>query len=150
MSNGTKSITIIVGNLGADPELKVMPGGDAVLNISVATTESWKDKETGKAVSETEWHRCVLFRHQAENAARYLVKGSKVWIQGRNRTRKWTDQQGTERYTTEIMVNEIQYLDKAPKSETQTSEKDTSDAQLPLHDAPEFSDEIPIDTSSED
>ena len=144
MSNGTKSITIVVGNLGADPELRYMPGGDAVLNISVATTESWKDKKPGDKASETEWHRCIIFRNQAENAAKYLAKGSKVWIQGRNRTRKWNDKNGQDRYTTEIMVNEIQYLDKAPENNSKKPEQDTPEAELPLQEAPEFSDDIPF------
>jgi len=144
MSSGTKSITIVVGNLGANPELRYMPGGNPVLNLSVATTESWKDKESGEKVSETEWHRCVLFRNQAENAAKYLAKGSKVWIQGRNRTRKWNDKNGNDRYTTEIMVNDIQYLDKAPKSEADPIEEETTTGELPLNDTPEFSDDIPF------
>ena len=143
MSNGTKSITIIVGNLGADPELKYMPGGDAVLNISVATTEKWKSKQSGESVLETEWHRCVLFRIQAENAAKYLTKGSKVWIQGRNRTRKWNDKNGNDRYTTEIIVKEIQYLDKAPSNDTENAVNDTPVTELPLNDAPEFSEDTP-------
>ncbi len=117
MSGGTSSMTIIVGNLGSDPELKYMPGGDAVLNISVATNLEWKDKQSGNKKSETEWHRCILFRAQAENAAKYLKKGSKVNIIGRNRTRKWTDQQSVDHYTTEIMVRDIQYLDRAPNSD---------------------------------
>jgi len=149
MSSGTKSVTIIVGNLGANPELKYLPSGDPVLNISVATTESWKNKETGEKVSETEWHRCVLFRNQAKNTAKYLAKGSKVWIQGRNRTRKWNDKNGNDRYTTEIMVNDIQYLDKVPKSEVepQPNEIETIEAineELPLTDLPEFADDIQL------
>lgn len=143
MSNGTKSITIIVGNLGADPVLRFLPGGDAVLNISVATTETWNDKNSGQAVSETEWHRCVLFRHQAENVAKFLKKGSKVWIQGRNRTRKWKDKNERDRYTTEIMVQEVQFLDKAPKEESQGEMQEANDAPK-LEEAPEFSDDIPL------
>ena len=144
MSNGTKNVTIIVGNLGTNPELRYMPSGDPVLNLSIATTESWKDKETGEKVSETEWHRCVLFRSQAENAAKYLAIGAKVWIQGRNRTRKWNDKNGNDRYTTEIMVNDIQYLDKAPKSEAEPREVESTTEELPLNDTPEFSDDIPF------
>jgi len=132
MSGGTSSMTIIVGNLGSDPELKYMPGGDAVLNISVATNLEWKDKKTGDKKSETEWHRCILFRAQAENAAKYLKKGSKVNIVGRNRTRKWTDQQSVDHYTTEIMVRDIQYLDRAPSSDNaNTPQADPVDQSAP-------------------
>jgi len=146
MSGGTSSMTIIVGNLGSDPELKYMPGGDAVLNISVATNLEWKDKQSGNKKSETEWHRCILFRAQAENAAKYLMKGSKVNIIGRNRTRKWTDQQNIDHYTTEIMVRDIQYLDKAPKdasSEGNASNASEALPQFPNDDIP-FDDDIPF------
>lgn len=94
----------IIGNLGADPEVRYMPSGGAVANISIATTESWKDKTTGEKKEQTEWHRVVIFGKLAEVAGEYLRKGSKVFIEGGLRTRKWTDQQGVERYTTEINV----------------------------------------------
>lgn len=94
----------IIGNLGADPEVRYMPSGGAVANLSIATTESWKDKATGEKKEQTEWHRVVIFGKLAEVAGEYLRKGSKVFIEGALRTRKWTDQQGVERYTTEINV----------------------------------------------
>lgn len=94
----------LIGNLGADPEVRYMPSGGAVANLSIATTESWKDKTTGEKKEQTEWHRVVIFGKLAEIAGEYLRKGSKVFIEGSLRTRKWTDQQGVERYTTEIVV----------------------------------------------
>lgn len=94
----------IIGNLGADPEVRYMPSGGAVANLSIATTESWKDKTTGEKKELTEWHRVVIFGKLAEIAGEYLRKGSKVFIEGGLRTRKWTDQAGVERYTTEINV----------------------------------------------
>lgn len=148
MSGGTTSLTIIVGNLGADPELKVMPGGDHALNISVATSVAWKDKQSGEKREETEWHRCVLFRSQAENAAKYLKKGSKVSITGRNRTRKYLDKESNDRYTTEIMVRDIQYLDRAPSSEDDNKPFDdptnTGQPAPPPQNFDNFDDDIPF------
>ena len=101
---------ILVGNLGADPESRFMPNGDAVVNIRLATTESWKDKSSGEKKELTEWHRVVFYRKLAEIAGQYLKKGSQVYIEGRLRTRKWQGQDGQERYTTEIEANEMQML----------------------------------------
>jgi single-strand DNA-binding protein len=101
---------ILVGNLGADPETRYMPNGDAVANIRLATTESWKDKATGEKKEITEWHRVVFFRKLAEIVGQYLKKGSAVYVEGRIRTRKWQDKEGQERYTTEIEANEMQML----------------------------------------
>lgn len=101
---------IIVGNLGADPETRYLPSGDPVTNLRVATTDSWKDKETGEKKETTEWHRIVLFRRLAEVAGQYLKKGSQVYIEGRIRTRKWQDKDGQERYTTEIEAEEMKML----------------------------------------
>ena len=101
---------IIVGNLGRDPEVRYMPNGDALCNVTVATTESWKDKNTGEKKELTEWHRVVFRRRLAEIAGQYLKKGSSVYIEGRIRTRKWQDKDGQERYTTEIEANEMQML----------------------------------------
>jgi single-strand DNA-binding protein len=101
---------ILVGNLGADPETRYMPNGDAVANIRLATTESWKDKASGEKKELTEWHRVVFYRKLAEIAGQYLKKGSAVYIEGRIRTRKWQDKEGQERYTTEIEANEMQML----------------------------------------
>ena len=101
---------ILVGNLGADPETRFMPNGDAVANVRLATTESWKDKSSGEKREITEWHRIVFFNRLAEIAGEYLKKGSSVYVEGRLQTRKWTDQSGTERYTTEIVADQMQML----------------------------------------
>lgn len=101
---------ILVGNLGADPETRYMPNGDAVANVRLATTESWKDKQSGEKREVTEWHRVVFYRKLAEIVGQYLKKGSSVYIEGRIRTRKWQDKEGQERYTTEIEATEMQML----------------------------------------
>lgn len=101
---------ILVGNLGADPEVRYMTNGDAVANIRMATTESWKDKASGERREMTEWHRVVFYRRLAEIVGQYLKKGSPVYIEGRIRTRKWQDKEGQERYTTEIEATEMQML----------------------------------------
>lgn len=101
---------ILVGNLGADPETRYMPNGDAVANIRLATTESWKDKASGEKREITEWHRVVFYRKLAEIVGQYLKKGSAVYVEGRIRTRKWQDKEGQERYTTEIEASEMQML----------------------------------------
>ena len=101
---------IIVGNLGNDPEMRTMPNGEAVANISVATSESWTDKNTGERREATEWHRIVFYRRQAEVAGQYLRKGSQVYVEGRLKTRKWQDQNGQDRYTTEIQGDVLQML----------------------------------------
>jgi single-strand DNA-binding protein len=110
MARGVNRV-IIVGNLGNDPEAKHSQAGAAITNITVATSENWKDKNTGEAQERTEWHRVVFFNRLAEIAAQYLRKGSKVYIEGSLRTRKWQDQQGNDRYTTEIVASEMQMLD---------------------------------------
>ena len=101
---------ILVGNLGQDPEVKYMPSGGAVTNISIATTDSWKDKSTGEKKENTEWHRVVFFNRLAEIVGEYLRKGSQVYIEGNLRTRKWQDQNGVDKYTTEIVAREMQML----------------------------------------
>ena len=111
MSRGSVNKVILIGNLGQDPEVRYMPNGGAVCNISVATTESWKDKNTGENQDKTEWHRVVMFRRLAEIAGEYLKKGSKVYLEGKLQTRKWQDQQGQDRYTTEIVADQMQMLD---------------------------------------
>ena len=103
-SRGVNKV-ILVGNLGQDPEIRYMPNGGAVANITLATSESWRDKQTGENKEVTEWHRIVLFGKLAEIAGEYLRKGSQVYIEGQLRTRKWQDQGGQERYTTEVLVN---------------------------------------------
>ncbi|WP_213993709.1 single-stranded DNA-binding protein [Sodalis sp. dw_96] len=103
-SRGVNKV-ILVGNLGQDPEVRYMPNGGAVANMTLATSESWRDKQTGETKEKTEWHRVVLFGKLAEVAGEYLKKGSQVYIEGALQTRKWTDQGGQERYTTEVVVN---------------------------------------------
>jgi single-strand DNA-binding protein len=110
MARGVNKV-ILVGNLGNDPESNELPSGGAVTNISVATSESWKDKKTGQQQERTEWHRVVFFNRLAEIANEYLKKGSKVYVEGSLRTRKWQDKQGQDRYTTEIVASEMQMLD---------------------------------------
>lgn len=110
MARGVNKV-ILIGNLGNDPEIRYMPSGGAVANITVATSEAWKDKQTGEQHDRTEWHRVVFFNRLAEIAGEYLHKGSKVYIEGSLRTRKWQDKTGQDRYTTEIVGNEMQMLD---------------------------------------
>lgn len=109
MARGVNKV-ILIGNLGADPETRYMPSGGAVTNIRIATSESWKDRETGERHERTEWHSVVFFGRLAEIAGEYLRKGSQVYIEGRLRTRKWQDRDGNDRYTTEIVANEMQML----------------------------------------
>jgi len=109
MARGVNKV-IVIGNLGNDPETRYMPSGSAVTNLSVATNESWKDKQTGEQKERTEWHKVAMFGRLAEIAAEYLRKGSQVYIEGKLRTRKWKDQQGNDRYTTEIVADEMQML----------------------------------------
>ena len=110
MSKGINKV-ILIGNLGADPEVRYMPSGSSVANISLATNDSWKDKQTGELQERTEWHKVCLFDKLAQIAGEYLKKGSKIYIEGSIRTRKWQDQSGNDRYTTEIVANTMQMLD---------------------------------------
>ena len=107
---------ILVGNLGADPETKYLPSGDAVANIRLATTDRWKDKASGEMKEATEWHRIAFFGRLAEIAGEYLKKGSQVYIEGRIRTRKWQDKEGQDRYSTEIVADTMQMLGSRPGS----------------------------------
>ncbi|MHB1541180.1 MAG: single-stranded DNA-binding protein [Steroidobacteraceae bacterium] len=109
MARGINKV-ILIGHLGADPETRAMPSGSSVANLRIATTESWRDKQSGEQQERTEWHRVALFGRLAEIAAEYLRKGSQVYIEGSLRTRKWQDKQGNERYSTEIIGNEMQML----------------------------------------
>lgn len=102
---------IIVGNLGADPDMRYMPNGEAVVNISVATSETWNDKHTGEKREKTEWHRIVAFRRLGEIIGQYCKKGSKIYVEGRLQTRKWQNKEGVDQYTTEIIADQIQMLD---------------------------------------
>ncbi len=111
MSKGTVNRVTLIGCLGADPEVKYMPSGDAVATIRVATTESWKDKQTGQQTERVEWHRIVFYKRLADIAGEYLKKGSKVYIEGSLRTQQW-EKNGEKRYTTEVIGNEMQMLDR--------------------------------------
>lgn len=110
MARGVNKV-ILIGNLGKDPETRFMPSGGAVTNITLATSESWKDKQSGQMQERTEWHRVVFFNKLAEIAGEYLKKGSKVYVEGSLRTRKWQGQDGQDRYTTEIVADQMQMLD---------------------------------------
>ena len=110
MARGVNKV-IIVGNCGQDPETRFMPSGGAVTNLSIATSESWKDKSSGEQQERTEWHRVVFFNRLAEIAGEYVKKGSKLYVEGSLRTRKWQGQDGQDRYTTEIVASEMQMLD---------------------------------------
>ncbi|MCZ8133280.1 MAG: single-stranded DNA-binding protein [Steroidobacteraceae bacterium] len=109
MARGINKV-ILVGNLGQDPETRAMPSGKAVTNIRLATSDSWRDKNTGEQKEQTEWHTVVFFDRLAEIAAEYLRKGSQVYVEGKLRTRKWQDKSGNDRYSTEIVANEMQML----------------------------------------
>ena len=121
MSRGINKV-ILVGNVGVNPELRHTPNDSAVTQLSIATSESWKDKNTGETQERTEWHKVVLFNRLAEIAAEYVKKGSKIYIEGSLKTRKWTDNAGVEKYTTEVIASELQLLD----SRNQASSSDTT------------------------
>ena len=133
---------IILGNLGNDPEIRTMPNGEAVANISVATSETWTDKNTGERRETTEWHRIVFYRRQAEVVGEYLRRGSKVYIEGKLKTRKWQDQNGQDRYTTEIQGDVLQMLD----SKQSVAQKDNPSQaiQPPAGNQSDFDDDIPF------
>jgi single-strand DNA-binding protein len=147
MARGINKV-ILVGNLGADPETRYMPSGSAVTNLSVATSESWKDKQTGEQKERTEWHKVAMFNRLAEVAAEYLRKGSQVYIEGKLRTRKWQDRDGNDRWTTEIIADEMQMLGgrgggggSAPMSSGQDSGPPSAPPQTGPDD---FDDDIPF------
>ncbi len=147
MARGINKV-ILVGNLGNDPEVKYMPSGGAVTNVSIATTDSWKDKNTGEKQERTEWHRVVFFNRLAEIAGEYLRKGSQVYVEGRLQTRKWQDNSGNERYTTEIVANDMQMLGGRGGSTSSdapsTSSSAPSPAPAPQASADDFDDDIPF------
>jgi single-strand DNA-binding protein len=126
MARGINKV-IIVGHLGEDPSVKYMPSGSAVANVSIATTESWKDKTSGEKQDRTEWHRVVFYARLAEIVGEYLRKGSQIYVEGRLQTRKWQDKSGQDRYTTEIIAGEMQMLGgKGDNSRAETSDAGTS------------------------
>lgn len=111
MARGSVNKVILIGNLGRDPEVRYTPNGLAVANLNIATSETWKDKQSGENQERTEWHRIALYARLAEIAGEYLRKGSKIYIEGRLQTRKWQDKNGQDRYTTEIIADSLQMLD---------------------------------------
>jgi single-strand DNA-binding protein len=140
MSKGINK-AIIVGNLGNDPEMRALPNGDQVCNITVATSESWKDKQTGQQVDKTEWHRIVFFRRLAEISGEYLKKGSKVYVEGKIQTRMW-EKEGQKHYSTEIIGNEMQMLDSRGQSDQSNQQQSTSSQSNPPPE--DFDDDIPF------
>ena len=146
MARGINKV-IIVGNLGGDPETRYMPSGSAVTNLTVATNESWKDKQTGEQKDRTEWHKVALFNRLAEIAAEYLRKGSQVYIEGKLRTRKWQDKNGQDRWTTEIIADEMQMLGGrgGGGSAPMASSSDSAPQSAPPAPGPDdFDDDIPF------
>ena len=148
---------ILVGNLGQDPEIRYMPNGSAIANFSVATSESWKDKQTGETRDRTEWHRVVVFGKLAEIAGEYIKKGTQVYLEGQLQTRKWQDQTGNDRYTTEVVINPIggtlQILGSRSAGENQQQSQQPNNSQStivpPLPSPPslpetDFDDDIPF------
>lgn len=128
MAKGINKV-ILVGNVGKDPEIKAMQNGGTVANLAIATSESWKDKNTGQKQERTEWHNCVAFGKSAEIIAEYVRKGSKLYAEGSLRTRKWQDKEGNDRYSTEIMLSDFQMLDS--RSEQQPAQQQNNFYQQP-------------------
>ena len=144
MARGVNKV-VIVGNLGQDPDNRYMPSGAAVTNLRIATNESWKDKQTGEQKDRTEWHSVAMFGRLAEIAAEYLRKGSQVYIEGKLRTRKWQDKDGNDRYTTEIIADEMQMLgsNRASSGAPATSDSPPTSAP-PQSSENDFDDDIPF------
>lgn len=143
MARGINKV-ILVGNLGQDPETRYMPSGSAVTNFTVATNESWKDKQTGEQKDRTEWHRVAMFNRLAEIAAEYLRKGSQVYIEGKLRTRKWQDRDGNDRYTTEIIADEMQMLGGRGGGSAPMSQDPGPSSPPPQAGPDDFDDDIPF------
>lgn len=146
MSSRGVNKVILVGNLGRDPEVRYMPNGNAVANLTLATSESWKDKNTGQQQEKTEWHRVVMFRKLAEIAGEFLKKGSQVYLEGKLQTRKWQDKEGNDRYTTEIVADSMQMLGgKSSGSDFNQEPQQQQAAQQPQSAGfDDMSDEIPF------
>jgi single-strand DNA-binding protein len=142
MARGINKV-ILIGHLGADPETRYMPSGSAVTNLRMATTESWRDKTSGEQQERTEWHNIAMFGRLAEIAAEYLRKGSQVYIEGRLRTRKWEDREGKDRWTTEIVANEMQMLGGRPDTSAPAKVADAPSGP-PSGPPADFDDDIPF------
>ena len=143
MARGINKV-ILVGRLGADPETRYMPSGSAVTNLRIATSESWRDRETGEQQERTEWHSVAMFGRLAEIAAEYLRKGSQVYIEGRLRTRKWQDREGNDRYTTEVIANEMQMLGGRGGAGAPARSEPAAPASAAQPPAEDFDDDIPF------
>ena len=150
MARGVNKV-ILVGNLGKDPEVRYMPSGNAVANVTLATTDSWKDKQTGERQERTEWHNIVFYSRLAEIVGEYLKKGSQVYVEGRLQTRKWQDKNGNDRYTTEIIASDMQMLGSRGGSAGYSSDRAPAQQQAPApaaaaagSSAPDFDDDIPF------
>jgi len=152
-SRGVNKV-ILIGNLGQDPEVRYMPNGNAVANVTLATSETWKDKQSGEPQEKTEWHRVVFFRRLAEIVGEYLKKGSKVYIEGRLQTRKW-EKDGQDQYTTEIVADQMQMLDSRGEGAARASSaghgqpqtfqhNQQQSAPAPANDDGQFDDDIPF------
>lgn len=143
MSRGVNKV-ILIGNLGQDPEVKYMPNGNAVANVTLATSESWKDKNTGEQIDKTEWHRVVFFRRLAEVVGEYLKKGSKVYIEGKLITRKWQDKNGADRWTTEVVADQMQMLDSRGNAPANSGTAQSASQSAPAPVNNDFDDDIPF------
>ena len=150
MARGINKV-ILVGNLGRDPEVRYAASGSAIANVTIATTDSWKDRQSGDRQERTEWHRVVFFGRLAEIVSEYLKKGSQVYVEGRLQTRKWQDQSGTDRYTTEIVANEMQMLGSrgggAPRGDAEFDQSPPHSAETvtePASAGSDFDDDIPF------
>jgi single-strand DNA-binding protein len=143
MARGVNKV-IIVGNLGADPDTRAMPSGNSVTNVSVATSESWNDKNSGERQEKTEWHKVVFFGRLAEIADQYLKKGSQVYVEGKLQTRKWEDKEGNDRWTTEIVANQLEMLgERMSSGSNQPDNMDQSKSNSSFNDEG-FDDDIPF------
>ena len=140
MSNGVNKV-ILIGNLGQKPEMRYTATNSAVANLSIATTESWKDKESGEKRDKTEWQRVVFFGNPAETIERYLDKGSKIYVEGKLQTRKWQDKDGNDRWTTEIVGSQFNFLDSRPSQNNDASMDQSSSSSLPDGDSSGISEE---------
>jgi len=143
MARGINKV-FLIGYLGADPDSRMMPSGKAVANIRIATSESWKDKATGEGKEQTEWHSVVLYDRLAEIAAEYLRKGSRVYVEGKLRTRKWQDKNGIARFTTEIVANELQMLGGSGGAQGGESRSESVEREPVTAGGDDFDDDIPF------
>lgn len=147
-SRGVNKV-ILVGRVGKDPEIRYMQNGNAVANLSIATSETWKDKNTGEQQEKTEWHRCAAFRKTAELIGEYVQKGAQLYVEGKLQTRKWQDQNGNDRYTTEIVIDQMQFLGPRPGNQQQNQQQNRpqdqpQDQHPPQQGGGSFEDDIPF------